>query len=124
MVVDGFGRVSRAVQTGDGQRYMAVFAIGAAALIFFATRPVMFGELRVNVTGRSIDVDVRRGGTQPPRQLIYSFDFDDDGKVDVKGANARAQYAYPKPGEYTIRVNVSDPRWGTDKDLKQKVVVR
>ncbi|HET6282603.1 MAG TPA: NADH-quinone oxidoreductase subunit L [Polyangia bacterium] len=123
MVVDGFGRVSRAVQSGDGQRYMAVFAIGVAALVFFATRPVMFGELKVRASGRSVDVDVRRGGTQPARQLEYDFDFD-DGTPEVKGTSPRAQHAFTKPGEYTIRVTVRDPRWHTDKDLKQKVEVR
>ena len=38
-VVDVLGRIVRAFQAGDGQRYMAAFAIGAAGLVFFATRP-------------------------------------------------------------------------------------
>ncbi len=33
-------------------------------------------------------------------------------------------HAYPRPGQYTIRVDVKDPRWGTKDSLKQKVEVR
>ena len=35
-LVDVSARHRRTVQGGDGQRYMAVFAVGVAALVYFA----------------------------------------------------------------------------------------
>jgi PKD domain len=121
--VDFFGRVARMVQgSGDGQRYMAVFAFGAAALVFLGTQPDLFGSLKVTVTGRTVDVDARDGktGSHP---LEYSFDFDGDGKPEVEGAAPSARHDYPRPGTYTVRVRVKDTRWGTSNALEQKVEV-
>jgi NADH-quinone oxidoreductase subunit L len=123
-VVDLFGRLARSFQMGDGQRYMAIFAIGVAGLVFFATRPTMPGELKVTVSGLSVDVDARRGGRPSARPLEYSFDFDDDGKPEVTSTLPEARHDYPQPGHYTIRVRVSDPRWGTSSDITRKVEVR
>ena len=73
MVVDVFGRFARFLQLGDAQRYMACFAIGVAALVFFATRPPAPGELKVSVEGLNVQVDARRAGRQSPRELEYSY---------------------------------------------------
>ena len=69
MVVDVFGRFARFLQLGDAQRYMACFAIGVAALVFFATRPPAPAELKVSVEGLNVQVDARRAGRQSPREL-------------------------------------------------------
>jgi NADH-quinone oxidoreductase subunit L len=123
-VVDVFGRLVRAVQGGDVQRYMAVFAIGAAGIVYLATRPSVPDALKITVSGLSVDVDARRGARPSPRQLDYSFDFDDGGKPEVTGGEPTAHHVYPHAGAYTIRVKVKDPSWGTSSALKQKVEVR
>jgi NADH-quinone oxidoreductase subunit L len=122
-VVDVFSRIARAVQGGDGQRYMAVFAIGVALTVHCATQPTLpFSKLKVSQTGRAVEVDARRGNKQPTRPLEYAFDFG-DGRPVVKGANWEQRHEYDRAGTYTIRVTVSDPRWGTEDDFKEKVEV-
>ncbi|HVV50790.1 MAG TPA: NADH-quinone oxidoreductase subunit L [Polyangia bacterium] len=123
-VVDVFGRLSRAVQVGDGQRYMAVFALGVAGFLYFSTRPTTPDDLKVTVSGMQVDVDARRGGKTSERPLEYSFDFDDGAKVEAPGLGPTAHHTYSHPGTYTIRVDVKDPRWGTSAAVKQKVEVR
>jgi NADH-quinone oxidoreductase subunit L len=124
VIVDLFSRIARAVQGGDGQRYMAVFAIGVALLVHFATQPTLpFTKLKVTQTGRSVEVDARRGKTPSVRPLEYAFDFG-DGRPVVKGAGAEQRHDYDKPGTYTIEVTVKDPRWGTEDGFKEKVEVR
>jgi PKD repeat protein len=72
----------------------------------------------------AVDVDAHRGGKGAPQPLEYSFDFGDDAKPAAPGATPTAHHTYARPGEYTIRVNVKDPRWGTSASVKQKVEVR
>ncbi|MBC8133062.1 MAG: NADH-quinone oxidoreductase subunit L [Deltaproteobacteria bacterium] len=120
-VVDVLGRISRTLQAGDAQRYMAAFAIGAAALVFFATRPTVPSTLKVVVSGTTVSVDASRAGKTSPRGLTYAFDFDDDGRPEVVGTKADARYTYDKVGTHTIRVTVTDPRWHTESNIKRKV---
>jgi NADH-quinone oxidoreductase subunit L len=121
-LVDVTGRITRLTQTGDGQRYMAVFAIGVAALVFFSTRPNVPDDLKVTQIGRAVDVDAHRG-RDTGRALEYNFNFD-DGQPEVTGAAASAHHDYSRPGTYTIHVDVKDPRWGTRSSIEQKVTVR
>jgi NADH-quinone oxidoreductase subunit L len=122
-IVDVFGRIARAVQVGDGQRYMAVFAIGVAALLYGATRPSVPDGLKVTVSGLQVDVDARRGAKPQSRPLEYDYDFDDGASAGEPGGPT-ARHTYAHPGTYTIRVHVKDPRWGTSAAVKQKVEVR
>ncbi len=123
-IVDVFARLARAVQGGDIQRNMAVFALGAAGIVYLATRPSVPDALKVSVSGLSVDVDARRGSKPASRVQEYAFDFDDDGKPEVTGAEPAAHHVYPHPGSYTVRVQVKDPSWGTSRTLKEKVEVR
>jgi len=124
VIVDVFSRIARAVQGGDGQRYMAVFAVGVAVLVHFAIQPTLpFTKLKVSQTGRSVEVDARRGTRQSTRPLDYVFDFG-DGRPVAKGTAAEQRHDYDRPGSYTIRVTVRDPRWGTEDDFKEKVEVQ
>src|SRR5215471_1189421 len=123
-MVDVFARLARAVQGGDGQRYMAVFAVGVAVLVHFATQPTLpFTKLKVTQTGRAVDVDARRSKQQSTRPLEYAFDFG-DGRPIVKGTAAEQRHDYDRAGNYTIHVTVRDPRWGTEDDFDEKVEVR
>jgi hypothetical protein len=121
-LVDRLGRVTRWFQSGDAQRYMAVFALGAAFLVHFATQPPVPDDLKVNVSGLTVDVDARRSGRPSPRELQYAYDFD-DGRTEVRTA-PDAHHAYRQPGRYTISVTVTDPRWGTSTKIKHKVQVQ
>ncbi|HEY4187908.1 MAG TPA: NADH-quinone oxidoreductase subunit L [Polyangia bacterium] len=120
-IVDLLGRITRSLQAGDGQRYMAAFAIGAAALVFFATRPTLPSNLKVNVSGTTVTVDASRAGRQSPRGLTYAFDFDDDGRAEVTGTSPEARYTYDRAGTHTIRVTVTDPRWHTESHIKSSI---
>jgi len=123
--VDFFGRLARSVQgSGDGQRYMAVFALGAAGVLYFAIRPMAPDALKVTVSGMGVDVDARRGNKPTPEALEYSYDFDDGGKPELSGAGPTAHHTYARPGSYTIRVDVKDTHWKTSSSVKQKVTVR
>jgi NADH-quinone oxidoreductase subunit L len=124
VIVDVFARIARTVQGGDGQRYMAVFAVGVALLVHFATQPTLpFTKLKVTQTGRAVEVDARRGKTASSRSLDYLFDFG-DGRPVIKGQGAEQRHDYDRPGTYTIHVTVEDPRWGTTDTFKEKVEVR
>jgi hypothetical protein len=120
-IVDIVGRIARSLQSGDGQRYMAVFAMGAAALVFFATRPTLPSSLKVTVSGTTVTVDAGRAGRPSLRGLTYAFDFDDDGRPEVKGTASEARYTYETSGSHTIRVTVTDPRWHTQSSVKSSV---
>jgi hypothetical protein len=121
-VVDVVGRMARFLQMGDAQRYMAVFAIGAAALVFFASRPPIPSELKVSVEGLNVQVDARRPGRTSGRDLEYSFDFD-DGREEAQKA-PEAHHVYRQPGRYTIKVTVTDPKWRTSTQIKRRVEVQ
>jgi NADH-quinone oxidoreductase subunit L len=124
VLVDVFSRLARTVQGGDGQRYMAVFAVGVALLVHFASQPTLpFTKMKVTQTGRAVEIDARRGNRAPTRPLEYAFDFG-DGRPVVKGASPEQRHDYDRPGSYTIQVTISDPNWGTEDGFKEKVEVR
>jgi NADH-quinone oxidoreductase subunit L len=120
-VVDVLGRIARFFQVGDAQRYMAVFAIGAAVLVALASRPPV-PDLQISVEGLSVQVDARPPGRASAREMRYSFDFD-DGRAEIQAA-PEVRHSYRQPGRYTIKVTVTDPRWGTSKQVKRRVEVQ
>ena len=124
-LVDVFSRLARTVQGGDGQRYMAVFAVGVALLVHFASQPTLpFSKLKVTQTGRGVEIDARRASARAStRPLEYVFDFG-DGRPVVKGTAAEQRHDYDRPGSYTIRVTIKDTRWGTEDDFKESVEVK
>src|SRR5450432_3641439 len=122
LLVEGTGaltallaRVPRWFQNGDGQGYMAWFAIGAAVLVYFSTRPALSGDLRIATTGLDVEVDARRGAKASQQPLEYEFDFDDDGKPEVVGTSAQAHHTYARPGRYRLVITVRNPAWGTKR---------
>jgi NADH-quinone oxidoreductase subunit L len=118
------GRVPRWFQNGDGQGYMGWFAIGAAALLFFATRPAFSGDMRINVNGLDVDVDARHGAKASQQPLEYEFDFDDDGKPEITGTASTAHHTYARPGSYKLRVTVKNPAWGTTTSESYRIEVQ
>ncbi len=57
-----------------------------------------------------------------PRELEYAFDFDDGREENQTAPETR--HAYHHPGRYTIRVTVTDPKWGTSTQVKRRVEVQ
>jgi hypothetical protein len=123
LVVDLFGRIARLFQAGDAQRYVAVFALGIAALFLVVRRPARPDELKVKVEGNAVEADASTGSSAPS-YLIYGFDFDGDGRFDRQGRSPTAHWTYEGVGAYTIRVVVKDERWGTLSSLEKRVVIR
>jgi hypothetical protein len=94
---------------------MAWFAIGAAVLVYFSTRPALSGDLRIATSGLDVEVDARRGAKASQQPLEYEFDFDDDGKPEVTGPSSQAHHTYARPGSYKLRITVRNPAWGTKR---------
>jgi NADH-quinone oxidoreductase subunit L len=122
-VVGLLGRLARSVQTGDGQRYMAVFAVGVAILVCSRTVPSLPSELKVHTNGLTIEVDARRGSHASSQPLEYTFDFG-DGTAPASGPSPEAKHEYSQPGSYTINVTVKDPRYHRHDESHQTVEVR
>jgi hypothetical protein len=103
---------------------MGWFAIGAAVLLFFATRPALSGDMRINVNGLDVDVDARHGGKASQQPLEYEFDFDDDGKPEITGTVSTAHHTYARPGNYKLRVTVKNPAWATKTSETYRIEVQ
>ena len=121
VLVDRAGRLLRLVQVGDVQRYLAVFAIGLAALVYVMARPAAPSEVRVRIEGRSAVVDLGDGVAD---KLEYGFDFDGDGLEDRTGAVASANWRYSQPGHYHLRVRITDPRWNTSRTIERTIDIQ
>jgi NADH-quinone oxidoreductase subunit L len=120
-VVGGMARWFQ--RNGDGQGYMAWFAIGAAAVVYFSTRPALSGDLRIATTGLDVEVDARRGARASQQPLEYEFDFDDDGRPEVVGTSSQAHHSYARPGSYKLRITVRNPAWGTKRTEVTRIEV-
>jgi hypothetical protein len=117
--------VPRWFQNGDGQGYMAWFAIGAAVLVYFAIHPAaVSGEMPVTKNGLTIEVDARSGARAAQLPLEYEFDFDDDGKPEVTGTASTARHTYARPGHYKVRVTTRNPAWATKRTHVQRIEVQ
>jgi NADH-quinone oxidoreductase subunit L len=123
LIVDAFGRLARRFQAGDAQRYIAAFAVGIAVLFYIASRPASPGELKLTVTGNTVEADASRAGGASP-SLLYGFDFDGDGNFDREGRKSKAAWTYEGRGRYNVKVVIKDPRWGTVTSLAKKVTIR
>jgi NADH-quinone oxidoreductase subunit L len=121
-VVDSGGRIMRMFQVGDVQRYLAVFTIGVALLFWVVSRPAVSPDLSVKINGTLVQAEVTGGPAG--QNLIYSFDFDDDGAFDRVGQSSKQGFPYEGRGSYNIRVLVRDLRWGTVTTLEKQVSIR
>ena len=123
LVTGAIGSAARRFQNGDGQGYMAWFAIGVAGLVYLSTRPALPGELRASKDGLTVVVDARRGAHGPQQPLEYEFDFDDDGRPEVTGTSPEARHTYARPGDYKLRITVTNPAWGTRRSEVRRIEV-
>jgi NADH-quinone oxidoreductase subunit L len=116
-------RIPRWFQNGDGQGYMAWFAIGAAVLVYFSIHPAISSELKTTTNGLSVEIDARPGARASQLPLEYEFDFDNDGKPEVTGTAPTAHHTYARPGSYKVRVTVRNPAWATKRSQVQRIEV-
>ena len=123
VLVDTAGRILRLVQVGDVQRYLAIFAIGLAALVYVMARPAAPSEVKIRVDGRSASVQLG-DGVATVDKLDYGFDFDGDGQEDRSGPLASATWSYPRPGHYRLKVRITDPRWNTFRTIERTIDIR
>lgn len=67
------------------------------------TKPVKVGEkIRVSVDAKTIM------GTNITNKSQYAWDFDGDGVIDKKTDTPTVEYSYPRAGDYTLRVRVTN----------------
>ncbi len=122
-LADLVGRVFRVFQAGDVQRYLAVFVIGLALLVWTAARPAAPDEVRVMVEDNTVMVslvDAEASGGN----LTYSFDFDGDGTADRQGKSPSATWTYSGPDRYTVSIIIEDSRWHTRRIIKREIEIR
>ena len=122
-VVDLGGRICRFFQTGDVQRYLAVFVIGLAVLVWMAARPTAPEDIEIVVEGHNarvtlVDREALSGN------LKYSFDFDGDGTPDREGKLPSASFIYGGPDHYTVDITIEDVRWHTRRTIKRDIEIR
>jgi hypothetical protein len=122
-VADLAGRVFRFFQAGDVQRYLAVFAIGLAVLVWIAARPAAPDEVRVLVEDNTVAVSL----VDPEAasgNLTYSFDFDGDGIADRQGKVPSATWTFSGPDHHTVSIVIEDARWHTRRTIKRDIEIR
>jgi len=117
------GRVFRFFQAGDIQRYLAVFVIGLAVLVWVAARPAVPDDVRVTVEGNSVKVTLV-DSEAITGNLTYAFDFDGDGTPDRTGQSPSATWTYAGPARYTINILIRDARWHTQRTLTRDIEIR
>jgi NADH-quinone oxidoreductase subunit L len=123
VVVDLIGRSLRLVQAGDVQRYLAVFAIGVAALVYVMARPAAPSEVKIRIDGRSAVVELGEREAVPGK-LDYGFDFDGDGREDRLGPIPSATWSYARPGRYRLHIRITDPQWSTTRTVERTIDIR
>jgi NADH-quinone oxidoreductase subunit L len=121
-LVDLGGRICRFFQAGDVQRYLAVFVIGLAAMVWLAARPAEPEDIQIKVEGHVatvtlVDPEAASGN------LKYRFDFDGDGTPDRESASPSATWIYGGPDRYTLVITIEDARWHTERVLKREIEV-
>jgi hypothetical protein len=113
----------RLLQAGDVQRYLAIFAIGLAALVYVMARPAAPAEVKIRIEGRNAAVELSDGESAAGK-LDYGFDFDGDGREDRSGSVSGAIWSYARPGHYRLRIRVTDPQWNTSRTLTRTIDIR
>ena len=96
---------------------------GAGPLRLAADAAVHQAEGDADGPRRSRSTRAAAAARRQTRPLEYAFDFG-DGRPVVKGTTGEQRHDYDRPGSYTIRVTVRDPRWGTEDGFKEKVEVQ
>ena len=101
---DGIGDVPY-LNASQQDRYplMEPFGGGPGAAFFVSENPSAVGATLVFNASNSWDIGYQN------QSLSFRWDFDDDGVWDVNWTTEKtAQWQYPGPGDYTVRLEVRD----------------
>ena len=79
--------------------------------------------MKIRVEGRNLAVELSNGEAAPGK-LDYGFDFDGDGHEDSSGPTASATWSYARPGQYRLRVRITDPQWNTARTIERAIDIR
>jgi hypothetical protein len=119
VVVGAFGRLTRAWQNGDVQRYLLAMLIGFAAIFYFATR----SDATFTTTqepGTTVRFNAEIGDGVERRASKVEWDFTGDDVAD--STDAETTWTYAAPGEYSVLLRVTDV-FGRTREQRQTVKV-
>jgi NADH-quinone oxidoreductase subunit L len=121
-LMDLLGRISRWFQNGQVQRYLVGLVIGAAIILFVATRPQADFEWRqVDYLTVEFQADVGAGPGSDGAKV--AFDFDGDGRPDHEATWNRGEapvvvtWMFSRPGAHRVTM------WLTDAAFEKTVKV-
>jgi len=122
IVVDLAGRALRYFQNGSVQRYLAVFLVGGALVVYFASRPA--ADFRVKPgTGTTVIFEAAGNEGLGREQASFAWDFDGDGEPDSGKTKPRVSHTFPSPGEYKVSLTFTDGVFGKTKTVTKTIIV-
>jgi hypothetical protein len=118
-VIGLIGRLARAWQNGDVQRYLLAMLIGLAAIVYFATRTG--GSFStVEEPGNTVRFSADVGDGVERKGAKVEWDFTGDDRPDA--FEPETTWTYASPGEYHVVLRVTDV-FGDTKVVKRSVKV-
>jgi NADH-quinone oxidoreductase subunit L len=119
-VVGTVGRLARAVQNGDVQRYLLLMVVGLASIFFFTQCGTLAFTAAVERGSTSVRFQADVGDGVEKRAARVEWDFDGDGRPDASGAETT--YTFRAPGKYPVVLHVTDP-FGRSREVKRTIQV-
>jgi NADH-quinone oxidoreductase subunit L len=118
-VVTTVGRVARAWQNGDVQRYLLAMLIGLAAILWIVSRGDADFEVREE-PGNAVRFMADVGDGIEKRATKVEWDFDADGSVDA--TDPEVVKSFPGPGRYPVVLKITDA-FGKEREVKRDISV-
>jgi NADH-quinone oxidoreductase subunit L len=119
VVVGAFGRLARAYQNGDVQRYLLAMLIGLAAIVYFATRSDG-GFTAVEEPGHTMRFAADVGDGVERKGAKIEWDFTGDDRPDA--FEPETSWTYTAPGEYQVVLKITDV-FGDTRTVQRAVKV-
>jgi NADH-quinone oxidoreductase subunit L len=114
ILTSALGKASRYLQNGDVQRYVIGMLIGVAGILAVTTNWSTHKAVDFKITQEGRRVTIEAGQGSAPRGLVYSVDWDGDGKWEEPETRfSTLMHEYSAAGSYKIILQARDPRWGT-----------
>jgi NADH-quinone oxidoreductase subunit L len=119
-VVDVVGRLARWFQNGYVQRYLVAVLVGAAAIVYLASRTPADFRYQV-VAPLTVEFEADAGAGPGAQNASVQWDFDGDGQVDSTGA--RATHPFPEARSYDVTMWLTDGVFGKTRKVTKSVAV-
>ncbi len=120
-LVSVVGRLVRAWQNGDVQRYLTAMLVGLAVIVWFATRSSAEFTARAVGTTWSTSRPTWGTGARPAASQRADWDFDGDGHIDKTGQSV--SWDFRQPGEYDVVLHLTDA-FGHERKVEHKINIR